>query len=210
MTMLFFYTCISFAISDDTVQRHADLKQFFLAGFPEEHLFSPPSNYGQGFLDGRVKLRLEGENWSSEIHHVITMGSNAPITQLELELQNYGMEIEEEGSGSFMTGVGLQAPETIKLSWKVDDDSDLFFQGRTDRMYIKGSLGPVDVQIGRQPISFGNGFVFSPLDLVQPFSFATIDNEYKPGIDALRFDGYIGMSTHITAVAAYAGDWDLE
>ena len=52
------------------------------------------------------------------------------------------------------------------------------------RLYIKGSIGPVDLQIGRQPISFGNGFVFSPLDLVQPFSFATIDNEYKPGIDA--------------------------
>ena len=77
-------------------------------------------------------------------------------------------------------------------------------------MYIKGSIGPVDLQIGRQPISFGNGFVFSPLDLVQPFSFATIDNEYKPGIDAVRMDGYIGMSTRITAVAAYAGNWGLD
>ena len=208
--MLFLFSLISNALSDDAFQTHADLKQFFLAGFPEEHLLSPPSNYGQGFLDGRIKFRLEGENWSSEIHHVVTMGSKAPVTQLELELQTFGMELEDEDSGSFMTGVGLQAPEAIELSWQGDKDADLFLQGRTDRLYIKGSIGPVDIQIGRQPISFGNGFVFSPLDLVQPFSFATIDNEYKPGIDALRLDGYIGMSTHITAVAAYAGDWDVE
>ena len=189
---------------------HADLKQFFLAGFPEEHLFSPPTNYGQGFLDGRLKFRLEGKNWSTEIHHVVTMASTSPTTQLEIELQNMGMELEESTSGSFMTGVGLQAPEIIKLSWKGKEESDLFLQGRTDRLYFKGSLEGLDVQIGRQPISFGNGFVFSPLDLVQPFSFATIDSEYKPGIDALRLDGYIGMSTQITAVAAYAGDWNID
>ena len=120
------------------------------------------------------------------------------------------MELEDDSSGSFMTGVGLQTPEAIALSWKGDEKTDLFLQGRTDRLYIKGSVGPIDLQIGRQPISFGNGFVFSPLDLVQPFSFATIDNEYKHGIDAVRLDGYIGMSTHITAVAAYAGDWDMD
>ena len=66
-----------------------------MAGFPEEHLLSPPSNYGQGFLDGRLKIRFEGENWSSEVHHVITMGSKAPTTQLEIELQNFGMELNQ-------------------------------------------------------------------------------------------------------------------
>ena len=208
--MFFLFAFLSDARCDNGTQVHADLKQFFLAGFPEEHLLSPPGNYGQGFLDGRLKIRFEGENWSSEVHHVITMGSKAPTTQLEIELQNFGMELEEENSGSFMTGVGLQAPEAVELSWKGDEETDLFLQGRTDRLYIKGSVGPIDLQIGRQPISFGNGFVFSPLDLVQPFSFATIDNEYKPGIDAVRLDGYIGMSTHITAVAAYADDWDVD
>lgn len=208
--MFLLFTFFSDAYCNDIAPVHADLKHFFLAGFPEEHLLSPPSNYGQGFLDGRLKIRFEGENWSSEIHHVITMGSKAPTTQLEIELQNLGMELEDDNSGSFMTGVGLQAPEVIELSWKGDEEADLFFQGRTDRLYIKGSIGSVDLQIGRQPISFGNGFVFSPLDLVQPFSFATIDNEYKPGIDAVRLDGYIGMSTQITAVAAYAGDWDMD
>ena len=102
-----------------------------------------------------------------------------------------------------------QAPEAVELSWNGDEEADLFLQGRTDSCISK-EVYPVDLQIGRQPISFGNGFVFSPLDLVQPFSFATIDNEYKPGIDAIRLDGYIGMSTHITAVAAYAGDWDMD
>jgi len=37
-----------------------------------------------------------------------------------------------------------------------------------------------------------------------------VDQEYKPGIDALRADAYFGISGQVTAVAAYAGDWDLE
>ena len=62
------------------------------------------------------------------------MGSKAPTTQLEIELQNFGMELEDDSSGSFMTGVGLQAPEAVELSWKGDEEADLF-QGRTDRRH---------------------------------------------------------------------------
>jgi len=64
--------------------------------------------------------------------------------------------------------------------------------------------------LGRQAISFGHGMVFNPMDLVQPFSIATIDNEYKAGIDALRIERYFGMTGQITGVVAYSGSWDIE
>ena len=120
--------------------------RFFLAGFPEEHLLSPPGNYGQGFLDGRLKIRFEGENWSSEVHHVITMGSKAPTTQLEIELQNFGMELEDDSSGSFMTGVGLQAPEVIDVTLTITTKAvemleDAFGDDRTHALLVGVNSG---------------------------------------------------------------------
>ena len=38
--MFFLFAFLSDARCDDGTQVHADLKQFFLAGFPEEHLLS--------------------------------------------------------------------------------------------------------------------------------------------------------------------------
>jgi hypothetical protein len=67
-----------------------------------------------------------------------------------------------------------------------------------------------DLTIGRQPISFGTGFFFTPMDLVAPFSPATIDREYKPGVDAIRGDLFLGTATRFTALISYAGDWNLD
>jgi hypothetical protein len=54
-------------------------------------------------------------------------------------------------------------------------------------------------------VSFGTGLVFTPMDIVNPFLGATIDTEYKPGIDALRADVFGGVSTRATLVAAWVG-----
>jgi hypothetical protein len=188
---------------------HGDVKTFFIAGFPEEHILQPMSDFGQSFVDGRLKLRWKiNQNVYVDAHHAITMGTAAPQTQMEVELGNLGVEVEG-GTNVMMTGVGLQAPELMKLSW-TGEDSDLFLQGRTDRFYVQASVGSVDIRLGRQPISFGHGMLFNPMDLVQPFSFATIDSEYKPGVDAMRVDGYIGMSSQITGALVYAGDWESD
>ena len=68
----------------------------------------------------------------------------------------------------------------------------------------------MDFTVGRQPVSFGSSYFFTPMDLVAPFSLTVIDREYKPGVDAARADFYIGTGGQVTAVAAYAGSWDLE
>ncbi len=188
---------------------NGDVKSFFVAGFPDKHLLQPSSNYGQAFVDGRLKLRWQLMNEVYvEAHHAITYGTAPPMTSLEEELLSLGIETDENAT-VMMTGVGLQAPEVVELSWK-GEDGDLFLQGRTDRLFVQASLGSVDIRLGRQPISFGHGLMFNPMDLVQPFSFATIDSEYKPGIDSFRIDGYIGMSSQITGLVAYAGEWDKE
>ena len=102
------------------------------------------------------------------------------------------------------------APEVIELSWTgFEDDENFSLQGQSDRALIKASLGSTDILwVGKH--FFGHGMFFNPMDLVQPFFFATIDAEYKLGIDAIRIDQYFGMSSQLTGVVAYAGEWDKE
>ena len=127
---------------------------------------------------------------SLEAHHVVTTGTPQYQTQLQIELAELGIEVEDTAS-TMMTGVGLQAPEAVELSWKLED-TDLFLQGRTDRLFAQATVGQSTIRLGRQAISFGHGLVFNPMDLVQPFSIATIDNEYKPGMHLI--ERYFGMT----------------
>lgn len=167
-----------------------DVKGFFVASFPYDHVIMPPDPTATGAVDFRLKLRFEGGPITILAHEAIT--AVTPGTQ---------------GVSGIGTGVGNTAPEAMPLTWVVPDSPTLRVQGRMDRLSIKLSVPGFDLTMGRQPISFGHGMFFTPLDLVNPFFPTTIDQEYKPGVDAIRMDGYVGMS-RVTAVIAYAGDWN--
>ena len=208
--MSLLWLCLSMAQAEESsAQWNADVKTFFVTVHPYEHILMPPTDTAQAFVDGRLKLDWTlSDTISIEAHHVITAGTPQYQTQLQMELAQMGVEMEGAAS-TMMTGVGLQAPEAVELSWRMED-TDLFLQGRTDRLFAQATVGQSTIRLGRQAISFGHGMVFNPMDLVQPFSIATIDNEYKAGIDALRVERYFGMAGQITGVVAYAGSWDVE
>ncbi|MBU1241856.1 hypothetical protein KKD52_17315 [Myxococcota bacterium] len=69
-----------------------------------------------------------------------------------------------------------------------------------DRLYFQTRLGPVDILVGRQPVSFGVGFIWQPADLLAPFSPLDIDKEFKPGVDAVRLNFNLGSFTELALV----------
>jgi hypothetical protein len=172
-----------------TAQIHGDVKAFFVASFPYESvLFPDASPTGVGMVDGRLKMEAEAGPFKGVFHHAIT--ATAPSATA--------------ATGAVGTGVGRTAPEAIPLTWIGADGEGMRVQGRTDRLFLKLSVPHFDMTLGRQAVSFGHGAFFTPMDLVSPFFPTTIDQEYKPGIDAIRFDGYVGMSV-FTALVAYSG-----
>ena len=176
-----------------TVEPHADVKTFWNATAPYDHLLMPEAPFAVGTLDvrGRAIARVAGVA-QLEVHHAVT-GSGVADT-----LAGFGPT----------TGVGQQAPQLVDLGWELEEDTGMTLQGRTDRLVLSSQIGVVDMAVGRQPITFGNGRFFSPLDLVNPFFPTTIDTEYKPGVDAARVDVYPTLTSKITGVAALAADPD--
>lgn len=188
-----------------TVDLGGDVKAFFVVTDPYPWLvISEPladllpeasDPLGQGIADLRLKLLARfGERVRLDAHHALTARNALPIS----------------GLAGTSAGVALEAPETVDLSWEAETGDALEVTGRTDRLALRATLPGVDVVLGRQPVTFGTGQFFTPMDVVNPFGVATIDTEYKPGIDALRVDAFAGMSGRVGVVAAYAGDWDLD
>ncbi len=168
-----------------------DIKTFFVAMFPYESLLLPDDPFAQGVAHGRLKLRVGwGDVLELDVHHAVSaIAGSAALVGLN-------------------TGVVFQPPEAVPLTWTLDDGGSLTMIGRTDRLVLRARLPHVDVAVGRQAISFGHGMFFTPLDLVNPFFPTTIDQEYKPGVDAARVDIYPSLTSRVTLVGAYAGGWD--
>jgi hypothetical protein len=69
--------------------------------------------------------------------------------------------------------------------------SELYNEGknatllRLDRISVGFSGDKAVVRFGRQALSWGNGLLFTPMDILNPFDPASVDKEYKSGDDML-------------------------
>ncbi len=182
------------------LQLHGDTKSFFVVTVPYDHVLMPDTASAQGIVDGRLKLDVRGgELLRFQAHQTLTAW--AP-----------GTGAGSTGLGS--AGVELTSEEAVALTFELTPDADeagaMTARTRTDRLWLGLSVPHLDVRVGRQAVSFGKGLMFTPMDLVNPFTPATVDSEYKPGVDSVRADAYWGMANQVTLVAAYAGSWDAE
>jgi hypothetical protein len=83
-------------------------------------------------------------------------------------------------------------------------DADGFkLHNNIDRLFIYLPLGPVDVKIGRQAISWGSAWFWKPTDRFSPFSPMDIDPDVKRGVDAVRAEIFLGQTTSLDLVASF-------
>ena len=186
-------------IDDDaaTLDLGGDIKTFGVGMFPYEHFLMPEEPVGQGVFGFRAKLDGGIGKWFRySLHHQL----GATVTSEVMSLT-----MSPTGGGS-----GDEIPQAVDLSWAAVEATNHTISGRMDRMFVSFRVPHLDITVGRQPVYFGSAFFFTPMDLVSPFSPVVIDREYKPGIDSVRADIFIGMSGKISVVAAYAGSWDWE
>lgn len=62
-----------------------------------------------------------------------------------------------------------------------------FFQQNLDRAQVIYYVRSWEWHLGRQALSFGSGKMVNPTDIFFAFPLASIDQEYRRGVDALRF-----------------------
>lgn len=156
-------------------------------------------------LGGHVKGRLLGQSLPDNSVFHQTAGSTSVDAESDLRLNFRG----RNGSWSFnadyqlFAGYGdrLDAAAFIPggtsgrlpddeqrwfdLTNAIDDDGKFVALHRLDRLWFGYANDKTVIRFGRQALSWGNGLIFSPMDLVNPFDPATVDTEYKAGDDML-------------------------
>ncbi|MBE9543066.1 MAG: hypothetical protein IMF02_01120, partial [Proteobacteria bacterium] len=68
----------------------------------------------------------------------------------------------------------------------IKEENSWFLAQRLDRLYLALLGDQGSLRIGRQAITWGDGFVFNPMDLFNPFSPTAIDRDYKVGDDMIN------------------------
>ena len=136
---------------------------------------------------GHTKLRLVGQGFPDNSLYRDQVGSEALDVTADLRL-NLQLNSGRWNFDSAYQLVGLQG-DTIRLNNGLPKDdrrlfnfSDVISEGgdsallhRLDRFWIGYTSEKAVVRLGRQALSWGNGLVFAPMDLVNPFNPASID-----------------------------------
>ena len=150
------------------------------------------STAGVSVADLRLRAELERGDWLTlSVHNALT------LTTSSLSLAATG--------GPLALGQGRLPATWLPLDWNIEDGDQLTLTDRIDWAYARVTKRRFSLTVGRQPVTFGRGALWTPEDLVDPFSPVQIDSEFKPGVDAARLD--VTLGNHVSlAVLGVAGD----
>ena len=175
--------------------------------------FADDSPYEFG---GHSKLRLVGQSYPDDSPLREIAGANALDAAGELRLN---LAAKYEG-WSFQADYQLVALHSEFLPFRMpNDDSRLFdltavisdsnedaVVHRLDRFWVGYAGDKVVVRFGRQALSWGNGLIYSPMDLVNPFDPVAIDTEYKVGDDMLYMQYLLDSGNDVQGAAVFRRD----
>lgn len=94
----------------------------------------------------------------------------------------------------------------LSANWLNEKDTNnaTRFGYEIDRAVYKQRYDKMTLSFGRQPIDFGSGRFWQPLNVFGSFAPTDLDTDYKPGIDAARLDWFTSDLSSLTAVYAFS------
>ena len=151
----------------------------------DDTIFEP---VGTGnYLNLDTDLRINNETFISDWgtfeaqYEAILEGGKAREKRQELKeiFPNF------EGSTAFFGASLKDDRRLMDLTHTVKEEDSYFLVHRLDRLNFTFKPDWGLVRIGRQAITWGNGLIFNPMDLFNPFPPADIQRDYKVGDDML-------------------------
>jgi hypothetical protein len=92
------------------------------------------------------------------------------------------------------------------LTHTIENEGKRLVVQRLDRLNIAYTGEHIVWRFGRQAISWGNGMIFTPMDIFNPFDPAAVDKEYKTGDDMLYGQYLFNNGNDLQGVAVVRRD----
>ncbi|MBN2124706.1 MAG: hypothetical protein JW821_10460 [Deltaproteobacteria bacterium] len=136
------------------------------------------------FIDGAGEVRLKnrlflGDRVVMETHYE-ALFSSGDTRRKTAEIRRLLPESE-----SFLAASGPPADDRrlLDLTKTLHETDGSALTHRLDRLYVKFLPKWGTLSVGRQALTWGNGLLFNPMDLFNPFSPTEIQRDYKTGDD---------------------------
>jgi len=157
--------------------------------WPDDDSFYAPVGTGTFYdwnSEGRLTNKLMfGEKGYLETHYeVVALGGDTWKKQQQLKelfpgfSRNRILEVRPvDDDRRFMD-----------LTWTISEGDEYVVYQRLDRLNITALPSWGVVRVGRQAVTWGNGLIFNPMDLINPFPPADIERDYKLGDDMIAVE----------------------
>jgi hypothetical protein len=147
-------------------------------------------------LEARLKFAKHGGRWDFQADYQL-IGMYADTLQLAGSLPG----------GDWLTpGIITDDRRWFNLTWTLADSGQGAVVHRFDRATIGYTTEHWVWRFGRQAVSWGNGLMFSPMDIFNPFDPAAVDTEYKSGDDMLYGQYLFADGSDLQGVAVVRRD----
>lgn len=137
------------------------------------------------YIDGQVEWRQKnllfiGSHWTLETHYeLVASGGDTRETNQTLLAQSPGAP----SSTIFINQPMDDDRRLFDLTHVLTESDDTLVYHRLDRLNLTWSPDWGTLRLGRQALTWGDGLVFNPMDLVSPFAPTTVQRDYKTGDD---------------------------
>lgn len=141
------------------------------------------------FCDRQTELRLKHQffaepHWSFETHYELvdlrgdTMKNNNRLRK----------RLPTAVADQWMGGEPISDDRRLmNLTRTISDGDDYVVYHRLDRFNLTYASDWGTIRMGRQALTWGNGMLFNPMDIFNPFAPTTVQRDYKVGEDMLHF-----------------------
>lgn len=120
----------------------------------------------------RLMWRRLGDDYAWALHYELAPAFNSRSRNFD--------------NATFTTGSNVYRVSDPQPTLDDGEDKHRLYQN-LDRFNVQFNLEAGDLTIGRQAIAFGAARVINPTDVFIPFDVRTFDQEYRVGVDAVRF-----------------------
>jgi len=151
--------------------------QWLTSTYPDDSIFRTALGANSQDQGGELRLKFRGDSgpWSikGDYQFIPRFGDSLALK-------------EQEGS-NFLLPPAVPTDENRwwDLTHEIDESEDRIIVQRLDRLHLDYVGDKVVFRFGRQAVSWGNGLIYNPMDVFNPFDPAAVDTEYKLGDDML-------------------------
>jgi predicted porin len=177
--------CLTFCFVDDA--RSEDrLAESYFSGYAKSFAVAT-DEVNTDFLN--LKTTYQSQN---SVRLMWEMFGDNTVWQVHYEISPVFVSRKQPVESQTFNVVGESYRLTDLKSSLSDEDSKHQLYQNLDRLNVQLQFEQGDLTIGRQAISFGSARFINPTDIFLPFNVQTLNQEYRTGVDAIRYQSPLG------------------